>query len=86
MITEKEDVVEPLGGVVVIQVSDSGPGVPEDMQEQLFEPFFSTKEEGSGLGLSIAARIVEEHEGWLNVTSQEGMGATFSITLPCREE
>jgi signal transduction histidine kinase len=85
VITEREGVVQPLGRVVVIQVSDSGPGVPEGMQEQLFEPFFSTKEEGSGLGLSIAARIVEEHGGWVNVTSREGKGATFSITLPCKE-
>jgi signal transduction histidine kinase len=86
VISEKEGIVEPLGRVVVIQVSDSGPGVPEAIQERLFEPFFSTKEEGSGLGLSIAARIVEEHGGWLNLSSEEGKGATFAITLPCKEE
>jgi signal transduction histidine kinase len=86
VISEKEGVVQPLGRVVVIQVRDSGPGVAEAIQEKLFEPFFSTKEEGSGLGLSIAARIVEEHGGWLNHTSRKGKGATFTITLPWKEE
>lgn len=86
VISEREGVVEPPGRVVVIQVSDSGPGVPAAIQDRLFEPFFSTKEEGSGLGLSIAARIVEEHGGWLIHTSRKGKGAMFTITLPCKEE
>ena len=86
VISEQEGVIEPLGRVVVIQVRDSGPGVPKAIQDKLLEPFFSTKEEGSGLGLSIAARIVREHGGWLNLRSQEGRGATFTITLPRKEE
>lgn len=86
VISEQEGVVKPLGQVVVIRVSDNGPGVPETIQDRLFEPFFTTKEEGTGLGLSIAARIVKEHGGWLNLTSEEGKGATFIITLPCAEE
>lgn len=86
VISEQEGVVKPLGQVVVIRVSDNGPGVPETIQDRLFEPFFTTKEEGTGLGLSIAARIVKEHGGWLNLTSIEGKGATFIITLPCSEE
>jgi signal transduction histidine kinase len=86
VISEQEGVVKPLGQVVVIRVSDNGPGVPETIQDRLFEPFFTTKEEGTGLGLSIAARIVKEHGGWLNLTSEEGEGATFTITLPCAEE
>jgi signal transduction histidine kinase len=86
VISEQEGMVKPLGQVVVIQVSDNGPGVPETIQARLFEPFFTTKEEGTGLGLSIAARIVKEHGGWLNLTSVEGKGATFIITLPCGEE
>ena len=85
IISEQEGVIEPLGRVVVIQVKDSGPGVPDPIQDKLFEPFFSTREEGTGLGLSIAVRIVEEHGGWLNLRSQEGKGATFTITLPYRE-
>jgi signal transduction histidine kinase len=86
VISEEEDTMESLGRVVVIRVSDNGPGIPEEIQGKLFEPFFSTKEEGTGLGLSIAARILEEHGGLLNVRSQEGNGATFTITLPCTEE
>ena len=86
VISEQEGVIEPLGRVVVIQVKDDGPGIPKTIQDELFEPFFSTKEEGSGLGLSIAARIVREHGGWLNLRSQEGKGATFTITLPRKEE
>jgi len=85
VISEQEGVVQPLGQVVVIRVSDEGPGVPKTIQDRLFEPFFTTKEEGTGLGLSIAARIVKEHGGWLNLTSEEGEGATFMITLPCAE-
>jgi signal transduction histidine kinase len=54
--------------------------------DKVLEPFFSTKEEGTGLGLSIAARIVEEHGGWMELKSQEGKGATFTITLPRRWE
>jgi signal transduction histidine kinase len=85
-IREEEGVVEPTGRVVVIRVSDNGPGVAEAIREQVFQPFFSTKEEGTGLGLSIAARIVEDHGGWLSLRSREGKGATFIITLPCRED
>ncbi|MCK4729286.1 MAG: histidine kinase, partial [Desulfobacterales bacterium] len=86
VISEQEGVIEPLGRVVEIRVSDNGPGIHEAIQDKLFEPFFSTREEGSGLGLSIAARIVEEHGGRIDVRSQEGRGATFTITLPCKEE
>lgn len=76
---------ESTGPVVVIKMADNGPGVPKSIQEKLFQPFFSTKEEGTGLGLSIATRIVEEHGGWLDLSSKEGEGATFIITLPIRE-
>jgi signal transduction histidine kinase len=82
----EEEVAEPSAGrVVVIRVSDNGPGIPESIQEKVLQPFFSTKEEGTGLGLSIAARVVEDHQGRLEVTSQEGEGATFIVTLPVRE-
>jgi signal transduction histidine kinase len=75
-----------VGEVVIIRVTDSGPGIPESVQAKLFQPFFSTKDQGTGLGLSIATRIVEEHGGWLDVESKVGQGATFIITLPVREE
>jgi signal transduction histidine kinase len=86
VIREEEGVTEPLGRVVVIRISDTGPGVPESIKDKVFQPFFTTKEEGTGLGLSIAARIVEDHGGCLNLRTREGKGATFIITLPCRED
>jgi signal transduction histidine kinase len=86
VIREEEGVTEPLGRVVVMRISDTGPGVPESIKDKVFQPFFTTKEEGTGLGLSIAARIVEDHGGCLNLRTREGKGATFIITLPCRED
>jgi len=68
--------------VAVISVADSGPGVPEDERERVFEPFHTTKEEGTGLGLPIARRIVVEHGGTLSLTQAKGGGAKFTITLP----
>jgi len=84
-IHEEEGFAEPLGRVEVIRLKDDGPGISESIREGIFEPFFTTKEEGTGLGLSIAARIIEEHGGWLDVTSEEGEGTTFAITLPLKE-
>lgn len=84
-IREEERSDASLGRVIVIRLADDGPGVPESIQEKILEPFFSTKEEGSGLGLSIATRIVEEHGGHLELTSKEGEGSTFSIILPVKE-
>jgi signal transduction histidine kinase len=85
-IREGQGIADALGWAVVIEVTDTGPGIPDTIQDQVLQPFFSTKEEGTGLGLSIAARIVEEHEGRLELRSHEGMGTTFIITLPLREE
>ncbi len=85
VIHEEKSFAEPLGKVVVIRLTDNGPGIPESIQEKIFQPFFTTKEEGTGLGLSIAVRIVEQHGGWLDLTSKEGEGTTFVITLPIKE-
>jgi signal transduction histidine kinase len=68
--------------VVIIEVEDSGPGIPAEVQPRLFDPFFSTKKEGTGLGLAIAARIVDRHGGVLEVRSPPGHGATFGLVLP----
>ena len=70
------------GAAAIIEVSDDGPGIPQERQEKVFQPFFTTKEEGTGLGLSIAMRIVGEHRGTIDMTSTEGQGTTFTITLP----
>ncbi|MGP8196623.1 MAG: ATP-binding protein [Syntrophobacteraceae bacterium] len=86
LITEEEGTTDPMGRVVVIRVSDSGPGIPEAIREKIFEPFYTTKQEGTGLGLSIATRIIQEHKGCLSVKCRPRKGAVFTITLPCQEE
>jgi signal transduction histidine kinase len=85
VISEEETIERPTGKMVVIRVSDDGPGIPGPLADKVLQPFFTTKEEGTGLGLSIASRIIEEHGGRLNLTSTEGMGTTFTITLPVRD-
>lgn len=69
---------------VCIKISDTGPGIPEDILKHIFEPFFTTKEEGkgTGLGLSLAYGIVENHNGNIKVKSRLGEGTTFIIELP----
>ena len=68
--------------VVILEVSDSGKGIPPEVEKRLFDPFFTTKESGTGLGLSIAARIVEKHGGALQYQTQLNRGTTFGIVLP----
>jgi two-component system NtrC family sensor kinase len=68
--------------VAVIEVQDTGPGIPEDIRARLFEPFFTTKPTGTGLGLSISAHIVTQHGGQIEVESVEGQGSTFRVALP----
>jgi signal transduction histidine kinase len=77
-----------VSGTVVVEVSDSGDGVPWTLRKQIFEPGFSTKARGWGVGLSLARRIVEEnHDGRLElVASEPGQGSTFRLTLPTVEE
>jgi signal transduction histidine kinase len=67
---------------VVLEVSDTGRGIPSENQKRLFDPFFTTKETGAGLGLSIAARIVHMHGGRLEYQTQVNHGTTFGIVLP----
>ncbi len=74
------------GPSAVIRMTDNGPGIPSNIREKVFQPFFTTKEEGSGLGLSISTRIIEEHGGSLQLVSEGHEGATFIITLPVKEE
>ncbi len=67
---------------LVIQVADTGPGIREDAMEKLFYPFFTTKKNGSGVGLSMARKIVDRHRGLLDVESKPGEGAVFTVHLP----
>ena len=70
------------GSVALIEVSDTGPGVPEKARERLFQAFQSVaRKGGSGLGLAIAAELVQAHGGQIELVSNEG-GATFRVTLP----
>ncbi|MEW6441981.1 MAG: ATP-binding protein [bacterium] len=85
-IAESDGVAEHMGRVVLVSVSDTGPGVPAELWEKVWEPFFSTKEEGTGLGLAIALRIVEEHGGRLELRGSQSKGATFDMTLPVYKE
>jgi signal transduction histidine kinase len=69
-------------GAIEIAVADSGPGVPEALRGQVFEPFFTTRDKGTGLGLAVARQIVEAHAGRIEVGERPGGGAAFRISLP----
>lgn len=71
---------------VLIHLIDTGPGIPREIISKIFDPFYTTKDDGTGLGLSIAVRIIQEHKGRLEVESEEGEGARFTIILPIRED
>lgn len=71
-----------LGTGVEIEISDSGIGMPENKIEQIFNPFFTDKQKGTGLGLSITKNIIDNHNGEILVSSKEGKGTTFIVTLP----
>ena len=65
-----------------ISVSDSGHGIPAEMLDRVFDPFFSTKREGLGMGLSISRSIIQTHGGRIWVENQKGSGAAFHFSLP----
>ncbi len=70
------------GTYLKISIKDEGIGIPEELLEKLFDPYFSTKPKGSGLGLATSYSIIKSHDGCLTVESQEGVGTTFHILLP----
>jgi two-component system, NtrC family, sensor histidine kinase HydH len=70
------------GGVAELAVLDRGPGIPPESREQIFNPFFTTKATGVGLGLAISVKIVDEHGGQIRVESEVGRGASFRVQLP----
>ncbi len=74
------------GEYAFIEVADTGCGIEASLQERIFEPFFSTKFTGRGLGLAAVAGIVRAHQGAVQVTSQSGRGATFRVVLPSMAE
>jgi signal transduction histidine kinase len=67
---------------VVVDVADDGPGMPADVAEKIFNPFFTTKAQGSGLGLAVVRKIVDAHDGRIDMTTGDGRGTRFRVTLP----
>ena len=65
-----------------LAVSDTGPGISADVIDRIFEPFVTTRATGAGLGLAVAKRIVDGHGGVIDVHSEPGKGATFTLRLP----
>ena len=70
--------------IVKIKISDNGPGIPPEYKARLFEPYFSTKKHGTGLGLTIANTIVSDHDGFIRVYDNNPRGTCFVIELPVR--
>ena len=70
------------GANVVIEVADRGEGIEPQHLENIFNPFFTTKPQGVGLGLPIVSKIMDEHQGRIEVASEPGAGTRFTITLP----
>ena len=67
---------------VIVDVSDDGPGMPRDVAEKIFNPFFTTKAQGSGLGLAVVRKIIDAHDGRIDMTTADGRGTRFRVTLP----
>jgi len=74
--------VKARGSTAVVEVSDNGRGIAPDHLPNIFRPFYTTKGDGTGLGLSLARRIVEDHQGRIDVSSALGNGTTFAVVLP----
>jgi two-component system sensor histidine kinase HydH len=74
------------GNGVIITVSDSGHGIDPENLARIFEPFFTTKARGTGLGLALCKKLVEEHSGKINVASAVGEGTAVSISIPVKEQ
>jgi signal transduction histidine kinase len=76
-----------LNGAAIIKISDNGSGIPPDKINQIFNPFFTTKEpgKGTGLGLFIVKQVIERNKGTIAVDSQEGVGTTFTLSFPAAQ-
>ncbi|MFC4387547.1 ATP-binding protein [Gracilibacillus marinus] len=77
-----QTIVERQNNCCVISIIDQGPGIPKHLIHKLKEPFFTTKKNGTGLGLMISNQIIENHHGYLEIKSEKNIGSTFSIYIP----
>ena len=68
--------------MMLVRVSDNGPGIPDDVIDQVFDPFFTTRAAGTGLGLAVLASVVQQHGGTVHAANRDSGGAQFSILLP----
>jgi signal transduction histidine kinase len=75
-----------MGPTVLITISDNGPGIPPEVMDRIFSPFFTTKPQGSGLGLAIVRKIVDAHDGRIDVGERPGGGTVFRVTIPVRSQ
>jgi signal transduction histidine kinase len=82
LVIQADNVTDPTGSYVRIRVADTGHGMPADVREKIFEAFYTTKAEGTGIGLSMVASIVERHGGRIEVDSEPGRGTEFRVFLP----
>ena len=80
--TGRTDATVDAGAGVYIAVQDNGPGIPDAYVDKIFASYFTTRQEGTGLGLATCKRIVEEHSGRIEVDTEEGVGSTFYVYLP----
>src|SRR5207249_598792 len=69
------------GQGLVVTIADHGPGIPEELRPRVFEPYFTTKQDGTGLGLALVRQTIESHNGTIRVSETTGGGATFAIVL-----
>jgi signal transduction histidine kinase len=74
------------GPMVMLTITDTGPGIPPEVIDRIFSPFFTTKPQGSGLGLAIVRKIVDAHDGRIDVGQRPGGGTVFRVTLPVRSQ
>ena len=82
-LTIEAKVVEHAGRLYAqVTIKDSGSGIHEDIKKHIFDPFYTTKIQGMGLGLTLTKEIIEAHGGEISVESKEGKGTTFIIRLP----
>jgi signal transduction histidine kinase len=70
---------------LILQIDDEGPGIPEELRDKIWDPFFTTKDKGTGLGLGIVKNIIESHGGSIRITPRQPRGTRVIVDLPERQ-